>query len=195
MPGFLVERLDRRSKADLTRTFVDAGAEHPLLPVGGGTADSQALIRAVVDFYWGRKSLLLCGVRADRGLASAALCVDAREDPALFALARLAWAARRRAGARAVGHLLDVERQKPLTRERHLEIVFLATVPVSQGQGFGRGILRFLYREALREGYGGVLAVTGLDTPAFALFRSEGLQVEREFEAGQRRYCWMRRAV
>jgi len=68
-------------------------------------------------------------------------------------------------------------------------------VPAFQRQGFGRHVLHFLYREAMREGYGGILLVTDRDTAAFGLYRNEGFEVVREFEVAEQRRCWMRRAV
>jgi ribosomal protein S18 acetylase RimI-like enzyme len=192
----MVERLPRGSKGELTQALTEAFMQHPLLHGGGGRVeDGRVLMRALINFYWGKKSLLLCGIRTEEGVVCGALCVDAREDHALVALARLAWSVTRGLGRRALGPLLDVERHKPLHRERHLEMVILATVPAFQRQGFGRRVLHFLYREAMREGYGGILLVTDRDTPAFGLYCSEGFELEREFEVAQQRLCWMRRAV
>ena len=192
----VVERLTRGSKGELTQALMEAFAEHPFLHVGGWRVeDATALLRALITFHWRMKSLLLCGIKRDQGLVCGALCVDAREDPSLLALARLAWSVTRTPGRRALGPLLDVERHKPLHRERHLEVVALGTVPAFQRQGYGRSVLHFLYREALREGYGGILLLVDRDTPAFGLYRSEGFEVEREFELAQQRLCWMRRPV
>jgi len=194
MPAPMVERLTRSAKGELTQALTEASAQHPLLR-GEGIEDAAAQLRALIDFQWRKKSLLLCGVKTDEGLVCGALCVDAREDPSLLALARLAWSVTRAEGRRAIGPLLDVERHKPLHWERHLEIAVLGTVPAFQRQGHGRRVMRFLYREALREGYGGILLVIDRDSPAFRLYRSEGFEVEREFEVGLQRLCWMRRAV
>ncbi|MGB9301773.1 MAG: GNAT family N-acetyltransferase [Anaerolineae bacterium] len=183
MQGPMVERLTRETKGELTQALTVAFVQHPLLHRGGGRVeDAGALTRAAIDFHWGKKSLLLCGIRSDQGLVCGALCVDAREDHSLLALARLAWVVTRALGWGALGPLLDEERHKPFLQERHLEMVILATVPAFQRQGFGRRVLHFLYREAMREGYGGILLVTDRDTPAFGLYRSEVFEVEREFD-------------
>ena len=196
MEGPPAERLTKDAKGELVQAMAAAFAQHPMVPALGATAqDTGALVRALVDSQWGMKSLLLCGIRTDEGLVCGSLSVDAREDPSLVALARLAWVVTRTAGRGALGPLLDVERHKPLLKERHLEMVILATVPASQRQGFGRGLLHFLYRQALREGYSGILLVTDRDTPAFGLYRSEGFEIERKFEAAEQRLCWMRRAI
>jgi len=196
MEGPPAERLTKDAKGELVQAVTGAFEQHPMVPALGWTVqDTGGLVRTLVDFHWGMKSLLLCGIRTDEGLVCGSLSVDAREDPSLVALARLAWTVRRTVGRGAFGPLLDVERHKPLLKERHLEIVFLATVPASQGQGYGRGLLHFLYRQALREGYSGVLLVTDRDTPAFGLYRSEGFEIERKFEAAEQRLCWMRRAI
>jgi ribosomal protein S18 acetylase RimI-like enzyme len=190
------ERLARKDKSQLAAIITRSCAQHPTIQSLGGSADNtDALVNALVDFYWTKKSLLLCGIRMDEGLACGSLSVDAREDPSLLALARLAWAVTRVLGREALGPLLDVEREKPLLQERHLEMVILATVPEAQRQGFGRSLLHFLYRQALRDGYGGILLVTDEDTPSFGLYLREGFEVEREFAVAERQLCWMRRTV
>jgi ribosomal protein S18 acetylase RimI-like enzyme len=192
----MVERLTSDAREELTQALSQAFEEHPMVPaLGARPEDAGALVRALVDFHWHMKSLLTCGIRMDEGLVCGSLSVDAREDPSLLALARLAWGVRRRVGGGALGSLLDVERHKPLLRERHLELVMLATQPAYQRRGLGRHLLQFLYREAMREGYSGILLVTDRDTPAFGLYRSEGFEVEREFEVAQQRLCWMCRAA
>jgi ribosomal protein S18 acetylase RimI-like enzyme len=196
MEGPPAERLTKDAKGELVRTMTEAFAQHPMVAaLGGSSEDTSVLVKALVDFHWRMKSLLLCGIRTDEGLVSGSLSVDAREDPSLLALGRLAWAVTRTVGRGALGPLLDIERHKPFLQERHLEMVILATLPAHQRQGYGRRVLHFLYREALREGYGGILLVVDCDTPAFALYRSEGFEVEREFQVGQQRLCWLRRAV
>jgi ribosomal protein S18 acetylase RimI-like enzyme len=190
----VLERLNRGSKEELTEVLAEAFVQHPLLDVENAE-DAATLLNALVDFHWSKKSLLLGGIRMEDRLVCGALCVDAREDPSLPAMARIGWRLTRTLGRRVIGPLLDVERHKPLHRERHLEVVALATVPAYQRQGYGRRILRFLYREALREGYSGILLLVDRDTPAFGLYRSEGFELEREFQVGQQSLCWMRRAV
>lgn len=190
------ERLTRNAKEELLRVSTEAFAGHPMIPaLGGGPKEASRLIKALVDFYWRRKSLLLCGIRTEQGLVCGSLSVDAREDLSLLALARLAWAVTRAVGRGALGPLLDVERHKPLLQERHLEMVILATVPQAQRQGFGRSLLHFLYRQALRDGYSGILLVTDEDTPSFGLYLREGFEVQREFAVAERQLCWMRRTV
>jgi aminoglycoside 6'-N-acetyltransferase I len=68
-------------------------------------------------------------------------------------------------------------------------------VPSRQGQGLGRRLLRFLYDQAKREGYDGIVLLADQGTSAFGLYRSEGFEVEREFEVTQQRLCWMRRMI
>jgi len=190
------ERLARSVREELLRVTSEACARHPMVSaLGGSPRDTGRLIEALVDFYWHAKSLLLCGIRTHEGLVCTSLSVDAREDPSLLALARLAWAVTRVVGRGALGPLLDVERHKPLLQERHLEMVILATVPQAQRQGFGRSLLHFLYRQALRDGYSGILLVTDEDTPSFGLCLREGFEVEREFAVAERQLCWMRRTV
>jgi ribosomal protein S18 acetylase RimI-like enzyme len=194
MSGPMVERLTKGAKGEFTQTLTEAFAQHPLLR-GDVVEDAVAQMEALIDFHWRKKSLLLCGIKTDQGLVCGAICVDAREDPSLLALAQLGWRVTRTLGRRAIGPLLDVERHKPLHQERHLEMAVLGTVPAFQRQGHGRRVLRFLYREALQEGYSGILLVVDRDTPAFRLYRSEGFEAEREFDVGLQRLCWMRRAV
>ncbi len=196
MQGPMVQRLTKRVKGELKEVLARAFEEHPMVAeLGGGGGDAAALVKALVGFHWGRDSLLLHGIRTDQGLECVGLCVDPREDPSPLALIRLAWDVTRAAGREAVGELLDVERRKPLYRERYLELVMMGTLPKHQRKGFGRTLLHTLYEEAVREGYHGIMLVTDRDTPAFQLYRSEGFEVEREFRAGEQNLCWMRRSV
>jgi ribosomal protein S18 acetylase RimI-like enzyme len=196
MQGPMVQRLTKRVKGELTEVLARAFEQHPLVAgLGGGGGEAATLVKALVDFHWGRESLLVYGIRTDEGLACAGLCVDPREDPSPLGLIRLAWKVTRAAGREAVGELLDVEGRKPTYRERLLELVMMGTLPEHRRQGFGRTLLHTLYEEAAKEGYRGVVLVTDRDTPAFELYRSEGFEVENEFRAGEQNLCWMRRQV
>ncbi len=192
----MVERLTSGAKEELTQALTQAFEEHPMVPaLGARPEDTGALVKALVDFHWHMKSLLLCGIRTDEGLVCGSLSVDAREDASLLALARVAWGVRRGVGGGAMGPLLDVERHKPLLQERHLEMVMLATLPAYQRQGLGRHLLQFLYRQAMQEGYTGILLITDRDTPAYRLYRSEGFEIERKLEVAERTLCWMCREL
>jgi ribosomal protein S18 acetylase RimI-like enzyme len=192
----MVQSLTRRARGELVEVLARAFEQHPMVALlGGGAGEAAALVKALVGFHWGRESLLLRGIRTDEGLACGGLCVDPREDPSPLALVRLAWDVTRATGWRAVGELLDVERRKPLYRERHMELAMMGTLPKHQRRGLGRALLHSLYEEAAREGYHGIVLVTDRDTPAFDLYRSEGFEKEKEFRAGEQRLCWMRRAV
>ncbi len=188
--------LTRRARGELAHVLAQAFAQHPMVhALGGRTEDASGLMEALVRFYWGKGSLLACGIRMDEGLVSGLVGADSREDPSLWSLARLAWGITRAVGRGAIGPLLDVERRKPLCRERFFELAILATVPSHQGQGLGRRLLRFLCDQAKREGYDGIMLVVDQDTPASGLYRSEGFEVDREYEVARRRLCWMRRTI
>lgn len=196
MRGPMVERLRRSAKGELVEVFGEAFAEHPMVPALGGRADdARPVMKVLVDYYWRMKSLQLWGIRADDGLACAALCVEPREDPSLVAVARLLWGVTRVAGRQAMGGLLDVERHKPVGRGRELELAILGTAPAHQRRGLGRNLLQSLFSEAVMEEYQAILLLTDRDTPAFDLYRSEGFDVEREFRTNQQALCWMRRVL
>jgi ribosomal protein S18 acetylase RimI-like enzyme len=196
MQGPTVEKLTKRARGELMEVFTRAFEEHPLVAaLGGGAGEEGALVKALAGFHWGRDSLLLFGIRTDEGLACGGLCVDPREDPSPLALVRLAWNIARAAGWGAVGELLDIERRKPLFRDRFLELAMMGTLPEHQHRGFGRALLRALYEGAAREGYEGVVLLTDRDTPAFDLYRSEGFEMEKAFRAGAQNLCWMQRRL
>jgi predicted peroxiredoxin len=52
-------------------------------------------------------------------------------------------------------------------------------------------MLNFLYNEAKREGYKGVILVADRNSPAFNLYLKEGFIVDRVFIMGGATLCWM----
>jgi ribosomal protein S18 acetylase RimI-like enzyme len=85
-----------------------------------------------------------------------------------------------------------VVREEPKYEGRYLELVVFGTLPAYQRQGLGRKMLNFLYNEAKREGYKGVILVADRNSPAFNLYLKEGFSVDRVFIMGGATLCWMR---
>jgi len=177
-----VEGLKLSDIHEIFELFARAFAEHipgrhvpgRLIPrrIGGirGT-----MIKAIVTSFFG-KNFLLYGIRKDNRLVCASLSVDSTKKSIASALIRFIFAL-------------------PRYEERYLELALLGTLPAYQRRGFGRRMLQFLYDEAKRMNYKGIVLIVDRDVPAFRLYLKEGFVVDKELAVGGRRLCRMRRPL
>lgn len=193
MEGAMVEELKRSDKSELLDLFTQAFAGYPLiLAFGTRTKNTMAVAKAFLDFFGGTKSSLLLGIRKDDRLICGSLSMDSTEEPSVFASIRLFLALWRALGWRAVIELEKFHKEEPKYDERYLELVVLGTLPAFQRQGFGRRMLQFLYNEAKRRGYKGIVLNVDRDTPAFRFYLKEGFSIDKEFTTRGITLCWMR---
>ncbi|MDI6603150.1 MAG: GNAT family N-acetyltransferase [Patescibacteria group bacterium] len=152
-------------------------------------------MKSFINFFGETKSSLLYGIRKDNKLICASLSVDSTTKPSILRLIRFIFSLSRALGWQTAKKLEVVHKEEPKYKERHLELVLLGTLPAYQKQGLGKRILHFLYDKARKEGYKGIILVTGRDTPAFHFYLKEGFIVEKEFTIGDTTLCWMRLAL
>ena len=190
-----VEQLGVSDKLELLELFTQAFKEHPLIPALDAKAEAtEPLMKAFLDCFGGPKSCLLCGVRQDNKLVCASVSLDSTVEPSKPALMRFIFALWRALGWRIAKEFEVVHKAEPKYKERYLELVVFGTLPSYQRQGLGRKMLNFLYNEAKREEYKGIILVADRNTPAFQLYLKEGFMVDREFAIGEAPMCWMRLA-
>ena len=188
-----VEQLGASNKLELIELFTQAFKEHPLIPALNAKPEAtEPLMNAFLDCFGGTKRALLYGIRKDSKLVCASVSLDSTVEPSKPALMRFALALWRALGWRIVREFEVVHKEEPRYEDRYLELVILGTLPAYQQQGFGRKILNFLYDEAKREEYRGVILVADRNTPAFQLYSKEGFVVDKEFAIGKETMCWMR---
>jgi len=188
-----VKRLGVSDKLELLELFTQAFKDHPLIPALTARPEAaESLMKAFLDYFRGEKRVLLCGIRQDGKLACASVSVDSTAQPSIPALVRFIFALWRALGWRDARRFGAVHKTEPKYEERYLELVILGTLPVYQRQGLGHKMLDFLYNEAKREDYGGVILVADRSTPAFQLYLKEGFVVDRDFTIGEAPMCWMR---
>ena len=188
-----VDQLGVSDKLELLELFTQAFKEHPLIPALDAKAEAtEPLIKAFLDCFGGAKRTLLYGVRQDNKLVCASVSLDSTVEPSKPALMRFIFALWRALGWRIAKEFEAVHKAEPKYKERYLELVVFGTLPSYQRQGLGRKLLNFLYNEAKREEYKGVILVADRNTPAFQLYLKEGFMVDREFAIGEAPMCWMR---
>lgn len=190
-----VEQLGVSDKLELLELFTQAFKDHPLIPALDAKPEAmRPVMNAFLDCFGGPKSCLLYGIWKDSKLVCASLSLDSKVEPSKPALMRFIFYLYRALGWRIVMEFAAVGKAEPKYEDRHLELVILGTLPTYQQQGLGRKMLNFLYAEAKREKYKGVILVTDPTTPAFQLYTKEGFVVDREFAIGEAPMCWMRLA-
>jgi len=189
----IVDRLKSSDKPELLELFTQAFKEHPLIPaVGAKPEATRPVMNAFIDFFGGTESSLLYGIRKDNKLACASVSLDSKVERPRPVLIGFIFALAQTLGWRIVREFEVVVREEPKYEDRYLELVLFGTLPAYQRQGLGRKMLNFLYNEAKREGYKGVILVADRNTPAFNLYLKEGFSVDRVFIMGGATLCWMR---
>ncbi len=188
-----VERLGRSNRLELLELLTQAFKEHPLIPALDAKPEAAApLMNAFLDCFGGARRVLLYGIRKDNKLVCASLSLDSTVEPSKPALMRFIFSLYRALGWRIAREFGVVHKEEPKYEDHYLEMVILGTLPSYQRQGLGRKMLNFLYNEAKREGYKGVILVADRNTPAFNLYLKEGFIVDKEFAMGEATLCWMR---
>ena len=187
-----VERLESSDKPELLNLFTQVFEEHPLIPaVGAKPEATRPVMNAFLDCFGGTRNSLLCGIRKDNKLACATVSLDSTVRPSKSALIGFIFALVQAVGWRMVREFEAVVREEPKYEDRYLELIIFGTLPAYQRQGLGRKMLNFLYNEAKRQGYKGVILVADRNTPAFNLYLKEGFSVDRVFIMGEATLCWM----
>ena len=187
------ERLEFSNKPELLELLTQAFKEHPLIPALDAKPEATGpLMNAFLDCFGGARRVLLYGIRKDNKLVCASLSLDSTVEPSKPALMRFIFSLYRALGWRIAREFGVVHKEEPKYEDHYLEMVIFGTLPAYQRQGLGRKMLHFLYNEAKREEYKGVILVADRNTPAFNLYLKEGFIVDREFAIGEATMCWMR---
>ena len=188
-----VERLRGSDKPGLLDLFTEAFKEHPLIPALGVKPEATGpVMNAFLDCFGGAERVLLYGIRKDNKLVCASVSLDSTVEPSKPALMSFIFSLYQALGWRIVREFEVVHKEEPKYEDRYLELIILGTLPAYQKQGLGRNMLLFLYNEARREGYKGVILVADRNTPALNLYLKEGFVVDKEFAMGEATLCWMR---
>ncbi len=190
-----VEQLKDSDKPLLIDLFSQAFREYPIAPVRHIKPEvTRKIIKAFLTFFGSTKSSLLYGIQRDDKFVCASLSVDSSEKPSVLALIRFILSMSLALG-RGAKEMEVIYKEMPKYEERYFELVLLGTLPEYQGRGIGSKMLYFLYDEAKRRDFKGVIFVVDRETPAFNLYLKEGFIVEKEFLWGKITLCWMRRML
>jgi ribosomal protein S18 acetylase RimI-like enzyme len=190
-----VERLKNADRLEMLELFAQAFKNHPLIPALDAKPEATGpLMKAFLDCFGGVKNALMYGIRKEHKLVCASVSLDSKVEPSKPALMRFVLALYRALGWRIAREFEVVHKEEPPYEDRYLELLIFGTLPSYQRQGLGRKMLNFLYKEAKKEGYNGMILVTDRNAPAFQLYSKEGFIVDKEFAMGEAALCWMRLA-
>jgi len=190
-----VERLESSDRLEMLELFTQAFKDHSLFPALDAKPEATGpLMQALLDCFGGAKSALLYGIRKEHNLVCASISLDSKVEPSKPALMRFILALYRALGWRIAREFEVVHKEEPTYEDRYLELLIFGTLPSYQRQGLGRKMLSFLYNEAKKEGYKGMILVTDRNASAFQLYLKEGFVVDKEFAMGEATLCWMRLA-
>jgi len=188
-----VERLKSSDRLEMLELFIQTFKDHHLVPALDAKPEvTGPLMKAFLDCFRGTKSVLLYGIRKEHKLVCASVSLDAKVEPSKPALMRFTLTLYRALGWRIVREFEVVHKEEPKYEDRYLELLIFGTLPSYQRQGLGRKMLSFLYNEAKKEDYKGMILVTDRNAPAFHLYLKEGFVVDKEFAMGETTLCWMR---
>ena len=188
-----VEQLNGSNKPELLDLFTQAFKEHPLISaVGAKSEATRPVMNAFLDCFGGAESSILYGIRRDNKLVCGSVSLDSTVRSSRPALIEFVFSLVQAVGWRIAREFEAVVREEPKYEDRYLELIIFGTLPAYQRQGLGRKMLNFLYNEAKREGYKGVILVADRNSPAFNLYLKEGFSVGRVFIMGGATLCWMR---
>lgn len=190
-----VEQLKNSDRLELLELFTQAFKEHSLFPALDAKPEATGpLMKAFLDCFGGVNSVLLYGLRKEHNLVCASVSLNSKVEPSKPALMGFILALYRALGWRIAKEFEVVHKEEPIYEDRYLELLIFGTLPSYQRQGLGRKMLSFLYNEAKKEDYKGIILVTDRNAPAFQLYLKEGFVVDKEFAMEEATLCWMRLA-
>lgn len=95
-------------------------------------------------------------------------------------------------GLRCIKEYYQAQKHKPPIPEPQLEILLIGTYPSYEHKGYGTSMLQYLYTEAKKRKYKGLIGFTRADRAAFQLYMKHGWIVDKEFTIGDKQFCWIR---
>ncbi len=192
----IIEPLKFSDRSELLKLLTLAFKDHPFIPaLGGKPQATKAVMRALVDFFAGTKGSMLYGIHKDGKLVCASLFIDSTVEPSTLPLMRFTFSLGMALGWEAGRGVEDVRSQIPECEGKYLELILIGTLPAYQNQGLAEQMLHFIFEEANRQGYKGIIAIAFDKSPAYSLYLKEGFAVEREFVSGDSKECWMRKSI
>ena len=85
--------------------------------------------------------------------------------------------------------------EKPVSKERRLELMILGTRSGCQRQGLGRTMMHHIFKFAQDQEYQSVVLEVAKETPAYGFYLSEGFLVEKEIALPAMPLCILRRPL
>lgn len=188
--------LSKKDNPVLLEIFTQSFGGTPQMPILQERNDKTRIImNQLLTLYDGAGRSLSYGIKQKNTIICAAHCIESDASPKirkLFTFGLVAWTS---LGVKGVQQFLRCKHEKPPYRERYMEVLLYGTLPTHQQQGLGKKMMDFLYKEAEKQGYHGLIGVTDCSKPAFHFYMKDGWLADHKFNIGKSQLCWVRRII
>lgn len=190
--------LTKSDDPELLDIFTKAFSKDPHMPILCEKPNATIIvIKNLLFVYGGIKSTIRYGIKENNKLVCASVNIDSSVNNTFligfrFILSLFHASGFRGIGLRCMKEFLLAWKEKPAFKDTYLEILLMGTFPKYQKKGFGKEMLQFLYKEAKRRNYRGLIGFTRADRPAFQLYIKHGWIVDKEFIIRDKKFCWIR---
>jgi hypothetical protein len=193
-----VNKLKKSDNGEMLEVFTQAFKDTPNMPIiCEKPEETKKIIENILAIYGAIDSTLRHGIREKNKLVCAAFSVDTKINPIII-LGRIMFSLPyilklKRIGLRCFKEFLITRREMPKYNNRCLELMLFGTLLGYQTKGFGNEMLQFLYKDAKKKNYQGIVGFTRPDKPAYlSLYKKHGWIIDKEFNIKDKKFAWVR---
>ena len=190
--------LKQSNDKEILEVFTHAFLDNPNLPIICDNPEfTRDIIKNLMTLYGGINNTLRHGLIYNDKLVCASFSVSTAINPLLLLIRSflLLTSARdfKGVGFRCLKEYFITRLKMPRYKDHCLELLLFGTLPGYQKKGYGEKMIRFLYKEAEKRKYQGIVGFTRPDKPAFLnLYRRHGWLIDKKFNIGDIKFAWIR---
>ena len=195
---FKITLLKKSNDIEILEVFTQAFLNDPNLPIIHDKPEStKDIIKNLITMYGGINSTLRHGLIFNNKLVCASFSVSTNINPLLLLVQSLSLLSSasdfKRIGCRCLKEYFTTRLKMPKYKDHYLELLLFGTLPDYQKRGYGEKMINFLYKEAEKKNYKGLVGFTRPDKPAFInLYRRHGWFIDKIFNIGNIKFAWIR---
>lgn len=189
-----VVELKENDEHEYSAIIIQAFYESPQVPILiDHPHHTEKILRKLIWLYKKTGTIRTFGIRNNHELVCVGLCIDSDAAPSVYRTIRFGLALFLTLGFKGARQFWTYHTQKPHYKKKCLELILYGTKKHYQQQGYGRAMLNYLYGYAAAHDYGGVTGVTNSLRPAFSFYMRDGWIIDKHFQIGSYRICWVRK--